>query len=270
MIPPPSCHLTQGNTGTGKSTLLNSLLNETNALPTNGMRACTAALAELSYTDEPGYIGEIEFVTEAEWEAELDGIFSELVQQDGRAILNVDSERPQFGSYCKVKAVYGDSYTKSRVRDASTGTTSYKNPFVDDLRSDLKRVKSVTKYLGRREMIRATNVDQFRRKLEWFVDSSNDESSGSPWPLVRMVRMQSSHWKSLKSGTRLVDAPGIRDSNGARDAVVKNYLKNADSIWIVSHIGRAINDKTAKTMLEDSFRRQLLMVSWPFLSLSLP
>ena len=39
---------------------------------------------------------------------------------------------------------------------------------------------------------------------------------------------------------------GVRDDNGARDAVVKRYLKDADSIWIVSHIGRAINDKTAK------------------------
>ncbi len=39
---------------------------------------------------------------------------------------------------------------------------------------------------------------------------------------------------------------GVRDDNGARDAVVKGFLKNADSIWIVSHIGRAVNDKTAK------------------------
>ena len=39
---------------------------------------------------------------------------------------------------------------------------------------------------------------------------------------------------------------GVRDDNGARDAVVKRFLKDADSIWIVSHIGRAVNDKTAK------------------------
>ena len=28
--------------------------------------------------------------------------------------------------------------------------------------------------------------------------------------------------------------------------VVKGYLKEADSIWIVSNINRAVNDKTAK------------------------
>ena len=52
------------------------------------------------------------------------------------------------------------------------------------------------------------NVQDFRRRMEFYVDSSNDPDSGSPWPLVRMVRMQSSHWSALKTGTRLVDAPG--------------------------------------------------------------
>ena len=56
-----------------------------------------------------------------------------------------------------------------------------------------------------------------------------------------------------------MDAPGVNDDNGARDRVVKQYLKNADSVWIVSNIKRAVNDRTAKDMLSESFRRQLLM-----------
>jgi len=47
-----------------QSTLLNALIGERNALPTNGMRACTAVLAELSYDeDQEGYYGEVEFLT---------------------------------------------------------------------------------------------------------------------------------------------------------------------------------------------------------------
>jgi hypothetical protein len=38
-----------GDTGAGKSSLLNVLLGEAELLPTNGMRACTAAAVELSY-----------------------------------------------------------------------------------------------------------------------------------------------------------------------------------------------------------------------------
>ena len=44
-----------------------------------------------------------------------------------------------------------------------------------------------------------------------------------------------------------------------RDAVVKAHLKNADAVWIVSNIVRAVNDKTAKDMLGEQFKRQLLM-----------
>lgn len=40
---------------------------------------------------------------------------------------------------------------------------------------------------------------------------------------------------------------------------MKNYLKDGDSIWIVANIKRAVDDKTAKDMLGESFRRQLLM-----------
>ena len=41
--------------------------------------------------------------------------------------------------------------------------------------------------------------------------------------------------------------------------MVKGYLRSADSIWIISNINRAVNDKTAKDMLDHNFRRQLLM-----------
>ena len=42
------------------------MIGERNALPTNGMRACTAVLAELSYAEDVnGYYGEVEFMTHA-------------------------------------------------------------------------------------------------------------------------------------------------------------------------------------------------------------
>ena len=40
--------------GAGKSSMLNAVLGEVNVLPTNGMRACTATITEVSYADIPG------------------------------------------------------------------------------------------------------------------------------------------------------------------------------------------------------------------------
>lgn len=71
----PGCSVvTVGDTGAGKSTLLNALLGETNVLPTNGMRACTAAIIEMQYNkEEEGkpYLGEVEFVSKEDWDEEF-------------------------------------------------------------------------------------------------------------------------------------------------------------------------------------------------------
>ena len=132
-----------GNTGAGKSTLINSLLGESCVLPTNGMRACTAVLIHMSYPaaedaeqhhgvsggarggggaarnrPEPHlYNGDVSFVSEKEWELELGDLMDDLTTQDGRAILSVaDPKARNFTSWCKVyvRAVC----TRVRVRVA--------------------------------------------------------------------------------------------------------------------------------------------------------
>jgi hypothetical protein len=54
-----------------------------------------------------------------------------------------------------------------------------------------------------------------------------------------------------------VDLPGVQDSNAARAAVATNYMKSCTALWIVAPINRAVDDKTAKSLLGDSFKRQL-------------
>ena len=68
------------------------------------------------------------------------------------------------------------------------------------------------------------------------VHKARCECGQSAWPLVRKVSLRSAKWTQLATGAVLVDAPGVNDDNSARDGIVKTYLKNADSIWIVSDI----------------------------------
>jgi len=37
------------------------------------------------------------------------------------------------------------------------------------------------------------------------------------------------------------------------------YLKSCNAVWVVSSVHRAVNDKTARDLLGEHFRRQLLM-----------
>lgn len=60
-----------GNTGAGKSSVINAMLDEERLVPTNCMRACTAVVTELSYNhsklESSKYRAEIEFITPEEW-----------------------------------------------------------------------------------------------------------------------------------------------------------------------------------------------------------
>ena len=267
-LPRMSC-VVCGTTGAGKSTLLNALLGESEVLPTNGMRACTAVLIELRYLDDaasPGdgstYVGEAEFLTRAEWDKEEEALFEELTTQDGRAILNVsDPNAHNHGAFCKLYSVYGEAYTHESTYEIVDPTTNKKRRVamtVPELRAKLRRHTRVTRFLGTTQKVRATHPRGFRRSLERFMDSSNLLSDGACWPIVKKVRAYG-RWPVLKSGAVLVDAPGTHDSDSARGAVVKLALKEADSVWIVSNINRAVNDRSAKDLLGESFKRTLLM-----------
>ena len=54
-----------GESGHGKSSLLNALLDQTDILPTSGMKACTAVVIEVGDNDaQPMYEARIEFLSE--------------------------------------------------------------------------------------------------------------------------------------------------------------------------------------------------------------
>ena len=135
----------------------------------------------------------------------------------------------------------------------------YKAPPLAELKAKLKACTKITRCCGTTCKVNARTAAGFSAKLERYMDSSNEVDAGSYWPLVKRARAFSSKWEVLQTGAVLVDAPGVHDDNGARDRVVKEHLKDADMIWIVSNINRAVNDKTAKDMLSKQFRSQLLM-----------
>lgn len=88
-----------GNTGAGKSSVINAMLDEERLVPTNCMRACTAVVTELSYNYEDEerlkYRAEIHFIEPKDWKKELDILASDLIDQYGEVtsdIRNADSD----------------------------------------------------------------------------------------------------------------------------------------------------------------------------------
>ncbi|KAL8858213.1 MAG: hypothetical protein Q9178_005225 [Gyalolechia marmorata] len=244
-----------GNTGAGKSSVINAMLEEERLVPTNCMRACTAVVTEISYNyEEMPYCAEIEFITAEDWAKELKVLFQDLLDGEGNVSRDCTNEDSDAGiAYAKIKAVYPQK-TKEDIS-----------------RSSISRLlQEVSAILGTRRNIKETDSLRFYKSLQSFVDSKEkstgkkDKDGKKPkkerefWPLIRVVRLYVKS-PALATGAVIVDLPGVHDANAARAAVAEGYMKQCTGLWIVAPINRAVDDKAAKSLLGESFKRQLKM-----------
>lgn len=249
-----------GNTGAGKSSVINAMLDEERLVPTNCMRACTAVVTEISWNNstDPSckYRADIEFISQADWEKELQVLMREFLSENGTLSREAQDPNSDAGiAWAKFHSVY-----PSIPRD-SLGEC--------DIPSLMSK-KSVVDVLGTTKNIRAGRPQSFYHELQRYVDSKEkvskkDKSKDKAfkpapqaeyWPLIKVVKIYTkSH--ALSTGAVIVDLPGVHDSNAARAAVAQGYMKQCTGLWIVAPINRAVDDKAAKTLLGDSFKRQL-------------
>ncbi|KAI1302789.1 hypothetical protein F5Y03DRAFT_396306 [Xylaria venustula] len=247
-----------GNTGAGKSSVINALLDEERLLPTNCLRACTASPTEISYnySNDPRelYKANVEFISSHEWLRELQVLYTDLLDGNGqisREATNSDSDAGV--AYAKVKAVY-PHMTKEMLANAEP--------------EDLANNPAVRGILGTTKTLTKQTAKELYEGLQRFVDSKEkptdaigkkgkaDTTRMEYWPLIRVVQIFTKA-KALSTGAVIVDLPGVQDSNAARAAVAANYMKACTGLWIVAPITRAVDDKTAKSLLGESFKRQL-------------
>ncbi|KAF2102156.1 hypothetical protein NA57DRAFT_35654, partial [Rhizodiscina lignyota] len=249
-----------GNTGAGKSSVINAMLDEERLVPTNCMRACTAVVTEISWndSDDPDlrYRAQIEFIKEEDWAKELAVLFKDLIDQSGevsRDCTNADSDAGI--AYAKIKAVY-PRLTKEMIAESSV--------------EQLLRHSDVRAVLGTTKTIEQDESGPFYKHLQLYVDSkekvSNEEGESQKkgksakkmeyWPLIRVVKIYTKS-AALSTGAVVVDLPGVQDSNSARAAVAEGYMKQCTGLWIVAPINRAVDDKAAKNLLGQQFKRQM-------------
>ena len=243
-----------GNTGAGKSSVINAMLDEERLVPTNCMRACTAVVTEISYNrGEKPYHAEIEFIKMADWEKELKVLYADLLDGSGNVARDCTVEDSDAAiAYAKIKAVY-PQLTREQIAETS----------IKDM------CQKVSHVLGTVRDISHTDSLLFYKQLQTFVDSKEKSTAKDDfrkreprsmefWPLIRVVRLYVKS-PALETGAVIVDLPGVHDANAARAAVAEGYLKQCTGLWIVAPITRAVDDKAAKSLLGESFKRQLKM-----------
>ena len=243
-----------GNTGAGKSSVINALLDEERLVPTNCMRACTAVVTELSWNDasddddDRRYQAEIEFIKAADWEKELRILFDDLLDSNGNVSRDASNADSDAGiAYAKIRAVYPNKTKEDLAASSVAGLMSN---------------STVARVLGTTVNINSSQPDRFYSRLQNYVDSKDKvggrkkEKSIEYWPLIKVVRIYTKA-NALSTGAVIVDLPGVHDSNAARAAVADGYMKQCSGLWIVAPINRAVDDKAAKSLLGNTFKRQL-------------
>lgn len=60
-----------GLSGSGKSSLINAVLDAPNLVPTSSMNACTSTALSIRYTSSDQFLGKVEFFSENQWRIEL-------------------------------------------------------------------------------------------------------------------------------------------------------------------------------------------------------
>lgn len=241
-----------GATGAGKSSVINAMLDEERLVPTNCMRACTAVVTEISYNYAEGspYRAEIEFISKSDWQKMLKLLFQDLFDGSGQVSRECTVEDSESGiAYAQVKAVY-PRLTKEEMAEV---------PIEKLMAHDNVLCLGTTRNLESEDAL------IFYKKLQRYVDSKEKTETDKKkpremefWPLIRVVRLYVKA-PALSTGAVIVDLPGVHDSNQARAAVAQGYMKQCTGLWIVAPITRAVDDKSAKNLLGDTFKRQLKM-----------
>jgi energy-coupling factor transporter ATP-binding protein EcfA2 len=229
-----------GDTGVGKSTLLNALIGA-RVLPVSNMRACTAAITEVGYY--PGmYRAQIEFVSRESWQREIDLLLGDW--QDVNASAGEDANGDPWADMSRAVrdrlwAVY---------KPADDADPKDFNPL------DLVEPPEITTALdvGMAEL-QATDLNTFRKEVAQYLESRHRF-----WPIVKRVSVQGP-FQALRDGAKVIDLPGINDPNEAREEVTRLHLKTCRFVWMVFNIKRALTKATINLFQSDDFVRQVVM-----------
>lgn len=221
-----------GATGSGKSSIINAVLGETQLVPTNCMRACTAVVTEISWNESPtNYRAKIEFVSRREWQDELQLLLGDILSS-GKVTTNINDDNSEAGiAFAKVQAVH-PHLNRNNLAQADV--------------NELLSCDYIKEVVGTEIEFNTPTAEELHEKIQKYVDSKEKLAEDyaqhglgeSPtldeiayWPLIRTVRIYTKA-EVLKSGSVLVDLPGVADSNAARAAIAQKYLQNCAALWI--------------------------------------
>ncbi|CAE6431599.1 unnamed protein product [Rhizoctonia solani] len=202
---------------------------------------CTSVVIKVAYHQYSSFSADIEFITREAWRDEIENASGDIGDAE-QGQISSDLRELLDASWNKVHAVYPNLIRKEMVKV---------NP-----EALIRSHSHTARLLGTTISIEYETATGLRRALEPFIKASSSIHRRQMWPLISRVRVWCNSW-ALETGYLLVNLPGVGDANVARNQVAKNYMKNADHVWVVVSIERAVDEGVDKELIDKTFEREL-------------
>ncbi|KAI1451354.1 hypothetical protein F4805DRAFT_471727 [Annulohypoxylon moriforme] len=242
-----------GPTGSGKTSVLNALLNFRELLPTDNAAAATAVPCKVAYNDDdkPGhrFRASVSFRPLAQLTGQLDQFFKDLASKNHA---DTDYDYLEDDDYDAIRRL--DSAMKPTLELIRT-VFGIEEHDIKSMDTDkiLALNTGVQEVLGTTKSIHSDKLDSFSDMIRPYINSSSAKHSGDgpefpAWPLIDEVEI---YVKSdiLLNGVVLVDLPGLADSVESRAAVAEQYFPKLAATLIVSPASRAADNSTSKKLI---------------------
>lgn len=248
-----------GDSGVGKSSLLNSLLDHKD-LARSAMQgaACTCVVTEYHYRDTDTFsIDVYPFTTD-----ELRAQFTEMVSSYRHNYLNsgrmdTPEERGHWEEQSNVafdtlSAMFRGRMTERFLRSE----TVTEEQIVETLLHWAAEFGPGTDHVSHT----ADSLEYCADLLARLTSEQTIRGGAAEWPYIKTITV-SLKACVLSKGLVLVDLPGLRDLNSARRNITERYLLKCDDIFAVCPIGRAVSNSSVKDVFDRARQARLSNVS---------
>lgn len=229
-----------GGTGAGKSTLINTLLGA-DLLPTHSFRTCTSAAVEISYSPTKQIAVQLEFIPAESWESEKAAFLEEIRESRAQGQNLLTQQDFIYKAWSLYRREAGPPPLPFPLDDM---LTLLEAPLPEKLQTYLKNGVALFRY---------RSAEQLKQELSELLTAQ-----GHLWPLLKRVVIRGP-FEVLKGGLQLVDLPGLNDPNPAREAITRNYLKQAEFIWLTFNTTRGLTRDVMEILKDRGFMTQVIM-----------
>ncbi|KAH8688821.1 hypothetical protein BGW36DRAFT_392225 [Talaromyces proteolyticus] len=244
-----------GDSGVGKSSLINSLLDKVEfARASNSGAACTCVVTEYHFHDRDDYSIDIDYFTVQELRTQFEQLLSAYREHESTTEDDVRQAMRQKADLAK--STFQASFRYKLDDDPELLGTL---PFDQAINKMMVWVLEVVPGLDTRDRDTRESfedINQCSNRLRILTSDTEERDQACLWPFIRKLKV---HMKAyiLSKGLILADLPGLRDLNYARQNVTERYIRQCDQLFAITRIGRATTDAGVQEVFELARRASL-------------